>query len=97
MTKRYDRTTVVDGLDLDIAHDEALTLALSPAVVLMDLRMPGSGVTATARITAGEPAGRVLNEATVKTHLLRVFGELEVDDRTAAVTAAGRGLLAPEE
>jgi DNA-binding NarL/FixJ family response regulator len=35
-----------------------------------------------------------IGEATVKTHLLRVFGKLGVDDRTAAVTAAMRlGLL----
>jgi DNA-binding NarL/FixJ family response regulator len=33
-------------------------------------------------------------EATVKTHLLRIFGKLGVDDRTAAVTVAmARGLL----
>lgn len=40
--------------------------------------------------------GRALHigEATVKTHLLRVFGKLEVSDRTAAVTTAmARGLL----
>ena len=40
--------------------------------------------------------GRALfiSEATVKTHLLRVFGKLGVADRTAAVTAAmERGLL----
>jgi DNA-binding NarL/FixJ family response regulator len=35
-----------------------------------------------------------ISEATVKTHLLRVFGKLGVDDRTAAVTTAlRRGLL----
>ena len=35
-----------------------------------------------------------ISEATVKTHLLRVFGKLEVADRTAAVTTAlGHGLL----
>lgn len=35
-----------------------------------------------------------IGEATVKTHLLRVFGKLGVDDRTAAVMAAMRlGLL----
>ncbi len=40
--------------------------------------------------------GRTLfiSEATVKTHLLRVFTKLEVDDRTAAVTTAiQRGLI----
>ncbi|WP_236797008.1 response regulator transcription factor [Amycolatopsis sp. GM8] len=40
--------------------------------------------------------GRALHigEATVKTHLLRVFGKLDVSDRTAAVTTAmARGLL----
>ncbi|WP_225731674.1 MULTISPECIES: response regulator transcription factor [unclassified Nocardia] len=40
--------------------------------------------------------GRALHisEATVKTHLLRVFGKLSVSDRTAAVTTAmERGLL----
>ncbi|GLX00064.1 response regulator transcription factor [Microtetraspora sp. NBRC 16547] len=35
-----------------------------------------------------------ISEATVKTHLLRVFAKLGVSDRTAAVTTAlGRGLL----
>ncbi|MCX5206616.1 response regulator transcription factor [Streptomyces sp. NBC_00237] len=172
--------------------DEALALthALSPSVVLMDLRMPGGGVAATARITAEKPTSRVLvlttygtddqilaaveagatgyllkhadlsellqairgaasgetilapsvaarltrhlrnpkrstlsaretevlrlvargltnaaigsalfiSEATVKTHLLRIFGKLKVDDRTAAVmTAVGRGLITVEE
>ncbi|OIJ66635.1 response regulator [Streptomyces mangrovisoli] len=37
-----------------------------------------------------------IGESTVKTHLLRVFGKLGVDDRTAAVTCAMRfGLLDP--
>lgn len=42
--------------------------------------------------------GRALHigEATVKTHLLRVFAKLGVDDRTAAVTTAyALGILAP--
>jgi len=35
-----------------------------------------------------------ISEATVKTHLLRTFGKLEVSDRTAAVTTAlDRGIL----
>ncbi|KAB8194638.1 response regulator [Nonomuraea phyllanthi] len=37
-----------------------------------------------------------ISEATVKTHLLRIFGKLGVSDRTAAVTTAlDRGLLPP--
>jgi DNA-binding NarL/FixJ family response regulator len=37
-----------------------------------------------------------ISEATVKTHLLRVFGKLGVSDRTAAVTTAlERGILPP--
>ena len=37
-----------------------------------------------------------IGEATVKTHLVRVFAKLGVSDRTAAVTAAYRlGLLPP--
>ncbi|WP_433544608.1 response regulator (plasmid) [Streptomyces sp. CA-294286] len=172
--------------------DEAVSLThgLSPAVVLMDLRMPGGGVQATARLSAEKPDSRVLvlttygtddqilaaveagatgyllkhadradllrairaaaagetvlapsvaarltrhirtprrnvlsareaevlrlvgrglsnpaigaalfiSESTVKTHLLRIFGKLEVDDRTAAVmTAVHRGLITIEE
>ena len=37
-----------------------------------------------------------ISEATVKTHLVRVFDKLGVSDRTAAVTTAiGQGLLPP--
>jgi DNA-binding NarL/FixJ family response regulator len=36
-----------------------------------------------------------IGEATVKTHLLRAFAKLGVDDRTAAVTAAMRQGLLP--
>lgn len=39
-----------------------------------------------------------IGESTVKTHLLRIFGKLGVDDRTAAVTVAlGRGILPPPD
>jgi DNA-binding NarL/FixJ family response regulator len=39
---------------------------------------------------------RFISEATVKTHLLRVFNKLDVADRTAAVTTAMlHGLLGP--
>ncbi|WP_404385551.1 response regulator transcription factor [Knoellia locipacati] len=51
---------------------------------------------AVARGLSNAEVGRELfiGEATVKTHLLRVFTKLEVTDRTAAVTAAyGLGLI----
>jgi len=45
---------------------------------------------------AGIGRGLFIGEATVKTHLLRVFAKLGVDDRTRAVTVAlERGLLPP--
>ncbi|GAB3718056.1 response regulator transcription factor [Amycolatopsis oliviviridis] len=49
-----------------------------------------------ARGSTNADIGRTLHisEATVKTHLLRTFGKLDVSDRTAAVTTAMRlGLL----
>jgi DNA-binding NarL/FixJ family response regulator len=51
---------------------------------------------AVARGLSNKDIGRQLyvSEATVKTHLLRVFSKLGVDDRTAAVTVAlGRGII----
>ena len=51
---------------------------------------------AVARGLSNKGIGRQLyvSEATVKTHLLRVFGKLGVDDRTAAVTVAlERGII----
>ena len=53
---------------------------------------------AVARGLSNPEIGRRLHigEATVKTHLLRVFTKLEVDDRTRAVTVAmERGILPP--
>lgn len=48
-------------------------------------------------LTNAEIGGRLfIGQATVKTHLLRVFAKLEVSDRTAAVmTAIERGVLPP--
>jgi DNA-binding NarL/FixJ family response regulator len=53
---------------------------------------------AVARGQTNAEIGRALfiGEATVKTHLLRIFAKLQVDDRTHAVTVAlERGLLPP--
>lgn len=55
-------------------------------------------LSAVARGLTNAEIGRLLfiGEATVKTHLLRVFAKLGVDDRTRAVTVAmERGILAP--
>jgi DNA-binding NarL/FixJ family response regulator len=91
--------------------DEAVELAasLAPDVVLMDLRMPGlDGASATARITAEQPASRVLVLTTYDTDadILRAVeagatGYLLKDTPTAVLTdairAAARGetVLAP--
>jgi DNA-binding NarL/FixJ family response regulator len=51
---------------------------------------------AVARGLSNKDIGRQLyvSEATVKTHLLRIFSKLRVDDRTAAVTVAlARGII----
>lgn len=61
---------------------------LSPREIEV-LRLVGQGM-------SNPEIGRALfiSEATVKTHLLRVFSKLEVSDRTAAVTRAmARGLF----
>jgi DNA-binding CsgD family transcriptional regulator len=52
---------------------------------------------AAARGLSNKEIGRRLyvSEATVKTHLLRVFSKLGVDDRTAAVTPQGRRMARP--
>jgi DNA-binding NarL/FixJ family response regulator len=62
---------------------------LSPREVEV-LRLVATGAT-------NADIGRALHisEATVKTHLLRVFGKLDVSDRTAAVTTAMRHGLLP--
>ena len=44
----------------------------------------------------GAAARLFISEATVKTHLLHIYGKLNVNDRAAAVaTAFERGLLVP--
>ena len=52
------------------------------------------GLVARGMTNAGIGTSLHISEATVKTHLLRVFGNLDVSDRTAAVTTAMKlGLL----
>ena len=85
---------------------------LSPAVAarLMNrVRTPAAGLLSrrehevltwvAAGATNREVAARLLiSEATVKTHLLNVYGKLDVNDRAAAVAEAfNRGLLTPRK
>lgn len=82
--------------------------AMSPAVVgrlMGHLRDPGGetptprelevlGMVAQGMTNRAIATALHLSEATVKTHLVRTFAKLGVDDRTAAVTAAvSRGLI----
>ncbi|MFI5801471.1 response regulator [Streptomyces sp. NPDC051561] len=57
------------------------------------LRLVARGLT-----NAAIGAELFIGEATVKTHMLRIFGKLEVDDRTAAVmTAVSRGMITVDD
>ncbi|GAA3486523.1 response regulator transcription factor [Streptomyces cremeus] len=56
------------------------------------------GLVARGLTNAAIGAALFISEATVKTHMLRIFGKLKVDDRTAAVmVAVNRGLISVEE
>lgn len=90
------------------ARGETVLAAPVAARLMSRMRTPALGPTpsprelevlaAVARGLSNVEIGRELyiGEATVKTHLQRVFGKLGVDDRTRAVTVAiERGLLPP--
>jgi DNA-binding NarL/FixJ family response regulator len=91
------------------ARGETVLAPPVAAKLMTRMRAPTPEATLTARETevlalvargrTNADIGRELHisEATVKTHLIRIFAKLEVDDRTAAVTAAlRRGLLPPD-
>jgi DNA-binding NarL/FixJ family response regulator len=68
-----------------VPAEEALT---SREVEVLELVARGSS-------NADVAASLFISEATVKTHLLHIFGKLGVDDRTAAVVSAlERGIIA---
>jgi len=65
-----------------------------PVVRLSSREREVLGLVATGKTNADIGAALHITEATVKTHLLRIFNKLDVSDRTAAVTTAtARGLL----
>ena len=68
----------------------------APAVLLTARETQVLALVARGLTNADIGRGLFIGEATVKTHLIRVFNKLDVDDRTAAVTVAMRlGLLPP--
>jgi DNA-binding NarL/FixJ family response regulator len=87
------------------ARGETVLAPLVAARLVSRMRVPAAEaltprevevLAAVARGLSNAEIGRALfiGEATVKTHLLRVFSKLGVDDRTRAVTVAmERGLL----
>ncbi len=106
LLKDTPRTLLVDAVRA-AARGETVLAPPIAAKLVSRLRAPAPSVSpltprevdvlrAVARGLTNAEIGRALfiGEATVKTHLLRVFAKLEVDDRTRAVTAAmERGLL----
>jgi DNA-binding NarL/FixJ family response regulator len=82
----------------DGAEAIRLAQALTPDVILMDLRMPGmDGLTAITELARRGITARVLVLTTYDTvHLLNICTKLGVSDRAAAVAEAfNRGLLTP--
>lgn len=103
-TSRHDLAAAVRGA----ARGETVLAPSVAARLVTHVRTPSAPETPTAREVevlrlvarglSNTEIGKELfiSEATVKTHLLRVFGKLEVSDRTAAVTVAmRRGFLPP--
>ena len=72
------------------------TPAPAPAVLLTARETQVLALVAQGRTNADIGRELFIGEATVKTHLIRVFTKLDVDDRTAAVTAAMRLGLLPQ-
>jgi ATP/maltotriose-dependent transcriptional regulator MalT len=104
LTERFAAETCLD-LDLDMSRGE--TMLAPPVAARLVSRMQAPAVealtpgevevlAALARGLSNGEIGRELHvgEATVKTHLLRAFAKLGVDERTRAVTVAmERGIL----
>jgi DNA-binding CsgD family transcriptional regulator len=92
-----------------VVTDEPVLLVLAPTVatrLVNRMRVPAEEALTSREIEVLELVARgssnadvaaslFISEATVKTHLLHIFGKLGVDDRTAAVVSAlERGIIA---
>lgn len=103
-SSRHELAAAVRGA----ARGETVLAPSVAARLVTHVRAPSSPETPTARevevlrlvadgLSNAEIGGKLfISEATVKTHLLRVFGKLGVSDRTAAVTAAIRLGILPQ-
>jgi DNA-binding NarL/FixJ family response regulator len=76
--------------------NRARTPAAGPQVLLTARETQVLAQVALGRTNADVGRELFISEATVKTHLIRVFNKLDVDDRTAAVTEAIRLGLLPQ-
>jgi DNA-binding NarL/FixJ family response regulator len=89
------------------AHGEAVLASSVAARLMSRFRAPAAGplsqrelqvleLVAAGSTNRGAAATLFISEATVKSHLLNIYGKLGVSDRAAAVAEAfNRGLLAP--
>lgn len=103
-SSRHELAAAVRGA----ARGETVLAPSVAARLVTHVRAPSAPETPTARevevlrlvadgLSNAEIGGKLfISEATVKTHLLRVFGKLGVSDRTAAVTAAIRLGILPQ-
>jgi DNA-binding NarL/FixJ family response regulator len=100
LLKDTPRTQLTDAIR-SAARGETVLASPVAARLVSRMRTPGPEtpvltprerevLAAVARGLSNADVGRALfiGEATVKTHLIRIFGKLGVDDRTAAVTRA---------
>jgi DNA-binding NarL/FixJ family response regulator len=90
LLKDAAREEVTDAIRAAMRGETVLAPPVA-AKLIRHVRAPGAAAGST---TADIAARLVISEATVKTHLVRIYTKLGVGDRTAAVTLAmQRGLL----
>ena len=104
LLKDASRAELADGVRAAARGETVLAPAVAGALVRnsrkpLQVNLSARETEVLALVATGSTnadIGRALHigEATVKTHLIRIFGKLDVSDRTAAVTTAmARGLL----
>jgi DNA-binding NarL/FixJ family response regulator len=94
---RAVRTAAAGGMALAPAAAEHLTSRMSdPAPALSDRETQVVRLLAEGRNNRGIAAALFLSEATIKTHLVRIYRKLGTENRVGTVAeAARRGLIEP--